>query len=170
MTDTKLGGQASEPGPGGQEPRTPAKAQLHATALDHTAICVPDLDKACALFSEILGQPVAHREVVPSQKTAAAFFDFANGASLEMIAPEASLGGNPGLAKFLEKRGAGLHHLALRVTDLDALLARLEGQGVPLLDKTGRPGARGHRVAFLHPKAFDGAVLLELVEQGEDHP
>ena len=146
----------------------PVKAQLHATALDHTAICVPDLDKACALFSEILGQPVAHRERVASQKVAVAFFDFPNGASLEMIAPDASLGGNPGLARFLEKRGAGLHHLALRVRDLDALLARLDAQGVPLLDKTGRPGARGHRVAFLHPAAFDGAVLLELVEQASD--
>lgn len=157
-----------EPQRGGNvERRTPApvKAQLHATALDHTAVCVPDLDRACALFCEILGQPVAHRETIPSQKVSAAFFDFPNGASLEMIAPEAPSGANAGLAKFLAKRGAGLHHLALRVTDLDALLARLAAQGVPLLDKVGRPGARGHRVAFLHPKAFDGALLLELVEQ-----
>lgn len=147
---------------------TPA-AQIRATALDHTAICVPDLDKSLALLAQILGQPVAHREVVPSQKVAAAFFDFGNGASLEVISPEASLGGNAGLERFLEKKGPGLHHLALRVTGLDALLARLDALGVPLIDKVGRPGARGHRVAFLHPKAFDGALLLELVETGH-HP
>ena len=138
-------------------------AAIRATRLDHTALCVKDLDAAIALFEALLGQRLAHREIVATQKVSAAFFDFPNGASLELISPEASLGGNPGLEKFLEKRGDALHHLALRVEGLDALLVRLEARGVPLIDKVSRPGARGHRVAFLHPKALGGA-LLELVE------
>jgi methylmalonyl-CoA/ethylmalonyl-CoA epimerase len=131
--------------------------------LDHAAICVSDIDASIALVEELLGQRCAHREVVPAQRVSAAFFDFPNGASLELVAPEKTLGGNPGLEKFLAKRGNALHHLALRVEDLDALLRRLDERGVPLIDKVSRPGARGHKVAFLHPDAF-GGTLLELVE------
>jgi len=136
---------------------------IRATRLDHTALCVADLDASIALFEELLGAKAAHREVVASQKVSAAFFDFPNGASIELVSPEASLGGNAGLEKFLARRGDGLHHLALRVTDLDALLKRLAAKGVPLIDTVSRPGARGHKVAFLHPKALNG-TLLELVE------
>ncbi|HYY53334.1 MAG TPA: VOC family protein, partial [Myxococcales bacterium] len=127
------------------------------------AICVKDMKASIALIEEILGQKVAHEEHVPAQKVDAAFFDFPNGASLELVAPR----GNVGLDKFLEKRGDALHHLALRVKDIDAVLKSLEARGVPLIDKVGRPGARGHRVAFLHPKAF-GGTLLELVEAHEE--
>ena len=137
---------------------------IPATRLDHTAICVRDMDASIALVEELLGQKVAHTEFVPGQKVNAAFFDFPNGASLELIAPR----GNAGLDKFLQKRGDALHHLALRVRDLDALLARLDARGVPLIDKVSRPGARGHKVAFLHPKAF-GGTLLELVEAHEEN-
>jgi methylmalonyl-CoA/ethylmalonyl-CoA epimerase len=143
-----------------------ADSGIPATRLDHAAIAVKDMDAALALFAEILGQPVAHREHVAAQKVEAAFFDFPNGASLEIIAPVAE-GANAGVQKFLEKKGDGLHHLALRVNGLDALLSRLDAKGVPLIDKVSRPGARGHRVAFLHPKAFNGALLLELVEAHE---
>ena len=136
------------------------KAHVPARALDHTAICVKDMDAAIALIEGILGQKVAHREYVDAQKVDAAFFDFPNGAALELVCPR----GNAGLEKFLEKRGDGLHHLALRVKDMDAVLAALAARGVPLIDKSGRMGARGHRVAFLHPKAF-GGTLLELVEE-----
>ena len=153
---------------GGTFPQIPPRPALEekgipATRLDHTALCVRDLDASIGLIELLLGQKVAHRELVPSQKVSAAFFDFPNGASLELVSPEKSLGGNPGLEKFLEKRGDALHHLALRVTDLDALLVQLEARGIPLIDKVSRPGARGHKVAFLHPKAF-GGTLLELVE------
>jgi methylmalonyl-CoA mutase, C-terminal domain len=148
---------APSPSPSTSKPRIPA------TRLDHTAICVRDIDSSVALIEALLGQKVAHKEFVPAQKVHAAFFDFPNGASLELVAPQ----GNEGLEKFLQKRGDALHHLALRVRDLDALLARLDAQGVPLIDKVSRPGARGHKVAFLHPKAF-GGTLLELVEAHED--
>jgi len=145
--------------------REPAKAPgIPATRLDHT---VNDMVASIALIEELLGQTCAHREMVAAQKVSAAFFDFPNGASLELVSPEKSLGGNPGLTKFLEKRGDALHHLALRVRDIDGLLRRLDARGVPLIDKVSRPGARGHKVAFLHPKAF-GGTLLELVEAHED--
>ena len=140
-----------------------ATAGIPATRLDHAAICVKDLDASIALIEEVLGEKVAHREYVDAQKVDAAFFDFPNGASLELVCPR----GNAGLEKFLTKRGDALHHLALRVKDIDSVLQRLAARGVALLDKTGRPGARGHRVAFLHPKAF-GGTLLELVEAHEE--
>ena len=151
-----------QPLPEAAEPR-PATAGIPATRLDHTAICVKDIKASIALIEDVLGQKVAHEEHVPAQKVDAAFFDFPNGASLELVCPR----GNAGLEKFLEKRGDALHHLALRVKDLDAVLSRLDKRGVPLIDKVGRPGARGHRVAFLHPKAF-GGTLLELVEAHEE--
>lgn len=144
-------------------------AGIPATRLDHTAICVKDMDASIALFEVLFGQKAAHREVVASQKVSAAFFDFPNGASLELVSPEASLGGNPGLERFLEKRGDALHHLALRVRDIDAVLDALAARGVPLIDRVSRPGARGHKVAFLHPRAM-GGTLLELVEAHQDEP
>jgi len=138
-------------------------AGIPATRLDHAAICVKDIAASIAMIEDILGQKVAHQEYVDAQKVDAAFFDFPNGASLELVCPR----GNAGLEKFLETRGDALHHLALRVKDIDEVLKRLEARGVPLIDKTGRPGARGHRVAFLHPKAF-GGTLLELVEANQE--
>src|SRR4030081_3604170 len=153
---------SGQPLPEASEPEA-APVGIPATGLDHAAICVKDMAASIALIEELLGQRVAHQEHVPAQKVDAAFFDFPNGASLELVAPR----GNAGLEKFLEKRGDALHHLALRVKDIDAVLRRLDARGVPLIDKVGRPGARGHRVAFLHPKAF-GGTLLELVEAHEE--
>jgi len=153
---------SGQPLPEASEPEA-APSGIPATGLDHAAICVKDMAASIALIEELLGQRVAHQEHVPAQKVDAAFFDFPNGASLELVAPR----GNAGLEKFLEKRGDALHHLALRVKDIDAVLRRLDARGVPLIDKVGRPGARGHRVAFLHPKAF-GGTLLELVEAHEE--
>jgi methylmalonyl-CoA mutase C-terminal domain/subunit len=150
------------PLPEAAEPK-PAAAGIPATRLDHAAICVQDMAASIALIEDVLGRRVSHQEHVPAQKVDAAFFDFPNGASLELIAPR----GNAGLERFLQKRGDALHHLALRVKDIDAVLKRLDARGVPLIDKVGRPGARGHRVAFLHPKAF-GGTLLELVEAHEE--
>lgn len=149
------------------QPAPQQQAHIPATRLDHTAICVRDMQGAIALIEDLLGQKVAHQEHVEAQRVDAAFFDFPNGASLELVSPTE---GNAGLAKFLDKRGDALHHLALRVKDIDEVLKRLEARGVALIDKVSRPGARGHRVAFLHPKAF-GGTLLELVEAHEgSHP
>jgi methylmalonyl-CoA/ethylmalonyl-CoA epimerase len=134
-------------------------------AIDHVAVCLSDMDEGAKLWTDILGLPLAAREKVESQKTEAAFVDdpagVGRGASLELIAPMA---GNEGLNKFLEKRGQTLHHVAVAVTDIREALRRLAAAGVPLIDKEPRPGARGHIVAFLHPKATNG-TLVELVER-----
>lgn len=132
--------------------------------IDHIGVCVASMDQSAALWSELLGTVVSHRECVDVQKTEAAFFDFAEPATVELVAPMA---GNAGLQKFLDKRGDGLHHLAFAVTDIRAALGRLADAGVELIDKAPRQGARGHLVAFLHPRAMNG-TLVELVER--HHP
>ena len=131
--------------------------------IDHVGVCVEKMDAAAALWSELLGLAVAHRECVEPQKTEAAFVDLdrQGGATVELVSP---MDGNVGLVKFLQKRGDGLHHLAFAVTDLRQALARLADAGVELIDREPRAGARGHRVAFLHPRAMNG-TLVELVER-----
>ncbi len=150
--------------------------------IDHIGVCVGELDAAAELWAQLLGAPVAHRECVDAQRTEAAFLEFGGPAGLrsaggeaersplkvepatvELVAPMA---GNVGLAKFLAKRGDGLHHVAFAVRDLKLALARLAEAGVALIDREPRPGARGHLVAFLHPKAMNG-TLVELVERKE---
>lgn len=130
--------------------------------IDHIAVCVPNIDEAAAKWRAVLGLQENRREVVESQKTEAALLPVGGdgeGASIELISPK----GNDGLDRFLEKRGPGLHHVAVEVEGIEAALALLESLGVPLIDKTPRRGARGHKVAFVHPKAT-GGVLVELVE------
>jgi methylmalonyl-CoA/ethylmalonyl-CoA epimerase len=130
--------------------------------IDHVAICVADTDAAIAKYKEVLGLDATVREVVASQKTEAVLLPIGE-TSLELISPK----GNEGLEKFLEKRGGGLHHIAIEVEGIESALATLKALGVPLVDETPRKGARGHKVAFLHPKAT-GGVLVELVEPDHD--
>lgn len=134
--------------------------------IDHIGVCVEKMDAAAALWSELTGLAIAHRECVAPQKTEAAFVDLPDGgATVELVAP---MEGNVGLTKFLEKRGDGLHHLAFAVRDLRQALGRLADAGVQLIDREPRPGARGHLVAFLHPRAMNG-TLVELVERFGGH-
>jgi methylmalonyl-CoA/ethylmalonyl-CoA epimerase len=126
--------------------------------IDHVAIAVQSIDEALAKYRTALGLEVREREVVASQKTEAALLPVGE-TSVELIEPK----GNEGLARFLEKKGPGLHHIAVEVEGIEAALALLKAAGVPLVDETPRLGARGHKVAFLHPKAT-GGVLVELVE------
>jgi methylmalonyl-CoA/ethylmalonyl-CoA epimerase len=128
--------------------------------IDHVAIAVDDVDAALAKYKEVLGLDATVREVVASQKTEAVLLPVGDaGTSLELIAPR----GNDGLEKFMAKRGPGLHHIAVEVDGIEQALAALKALGVPLVDEAPRKGARGHKVAFLHPKAT-GGVLVELVE------
>ena len=130
--------------------------------IDHVGICVSSIDDAGAGWAALLGQPAVDAEVVQSQKTAVSFLRMpARGASVELICP---LPGNAGLEKFLGSRGDGLHHLALAVSDIRAALERLSVAGIELIDRAPRPGAGGHLVAFLHPRAVGGS-LVELVER-----
>jgi methylmalonyl-CoA/ethylmalonyl-CoA epimerase len=136
---------------------------MRITRIDHVAVCVRDLNAALPPWLKMLGLTLGPREIVEAQKTEAAFVLTPEeaGACVELIAPA---GGNAGLEKFIERNNgkAGLHHIAFAVDDLALALQELDRAGVPLIDKVPRPGARGHEVGFLHPKAADG-ILVELV-------
>jgi methylmalonyl-CoA/ethylmalonyl-CoA epimerase len=128
--------------------------------IDHVAICVADTDEAIAKYEQVFGLTPHVREVVASQKTEATVLPLPAGeTSIELISPK----GNDGLVKFLEKRGPGIHHIAIEVEGIEDALATLKALGVRLVDESPRKGARGHKVAFLHPSAT-GGVLVELVE------
>ena len=131
--------------------------------IDHVAVVVSDIDAAVAKYNEVFGLVAKERETVASQKTEAALLPIGD-SNIELITPR----GNEGLVKFLEKRGPGLHHIAVEVEGIESALALLKAMGVPLIDETPRAGARGHKVAFVHPKAT-GGVLIELVEPTEPH-
>jgi methylmalonyl-CoA/ethylmalonyl-CoA epimerase len=129
--------------------------------IDHVAICVADIDEAAARWRTLFGFAPREREVVDSQKTEAILLPVGD-TSVELITPR----GNESLERFLDKRGPGLHHVAIEVEGIESALALLKGLGVPLIDEAPRVGARGHKVAFVHPKAT-GGVLVELVEPAQ---
>jgi LAO/AO transport system kinase len=128
-------------------------------ALDHVGIAVSDLDAALAFYRDALGLEVQAPEDVPSQRVRVHFIP-AGESALELL--EATAADSP-IAKYVAKRGPGLHHITLRVDDIEAALARLKARGVRLIDETPRPGAHGTRVAFVHPSSAHG-VLVELVQ------
>ncbi|MGH9386824.1 MAG: methylmalonyl-CoA epimerase [Vicinamibacterales bacterium] len=125
--------------------------------LDHVGIAVVDLEAALVFFRDALGLQVETSEEILSQRVKAHFLK-AGSSSLEFL--EATSTDSP-IAKFLERRGAGLHHVALRVDDIEAALEHLRDRGIRLIDQHGRPGAEGAMVAFIHPSAAHG-VLVEL--------
>jgi LAO/AO transport system kinase len=127
--------------------------------LDHVGIAVADVNAALAFYRDALGLDVEAPEDVASQRVRAHFIP-AGEAALELL--EATAPDSP-IAKFVEKRGPGLHHITLRVGDIRAALARLKARGVRLIDEEPRPGAHGSLVAFIHPSAAHG-VLVELKE------
>jgi methylmalonyl-CoA/ethylmalonyl-CoA epimerase len=131
--------------------------------LDHVAVCVADIDEALARWQSVFGLQARERETVASQKTEAALLPLGD-TSVELISPC----GNDGLERFLEKRGPGLHHIAVEVEGIESAIALLSSLGVPMIDTVPRKGARGHKVAFVHPKAT-GGVLVELVEPDTEH-
>jgi methylmalonyl-CoA epimerase len=131
--------------------------------IDHVAIAVENIDESLAKLTHVLGLQAREREVVASQRTEAALLPIGD-SNLELIEPK----GNDGLRRFLDKRGPGLHHVAIEVEGIEEALALLKSLGVPLIDETPRAGARGHKVAFVHPRAT-GGVLIELVEPDGAH-
>jgi methylmalonyl-CoA/ethylmalonyl-CoA epimerase len=125
--------------------------------IDHIGIAVADLDASLAFFRDALGLELDAPEDVPSQRVRAHFLQ-AGEAAIELVEPTAD---DSPIAKFVAKRGPGLHHVALRVDDLVAALAELKARGVRLIDETPRPGAHHSLVAFVHPASTHG-VLVEL--------
>lgn len=128
-------------------------------ALDHIGVAVEDLDSAIELYRDAFEMPLVHRERVAEQGVEAVLLDVGD-THIELLAP---LGPDTPVGKFLAKRGAGLHHVAYRVGDIDATLARLSQGGTRLIDEVPRPGIRNTRVAFIHP-ASAGGVLTEIVQ------
>jgi methylmalonyl-CoA/ethylmalonyl-CoA epimerase len=128
-----------------------------AKGLDHVAIAVKDLDAAVRYYVEVLGFAPPELEVVAEQKVKTAIFGHGLG-RIELICP--SEPSSP-IAKFLEKRGEGLHHVCVEVADIERALAELKAKGAQLIDETPKVGAGGARIAFVHPKGALG-VLTEL--------
>jgi methylmalonyl-CoA/ethylmalonyl-CoA epimerase len=132
--------------------------------LDHIAIAVESLEKG-RIFYEALGLGPMDVEIVPTERVKTGFLELANGPRLELL--EATDPESP-IAKFLAKRGPGIHHICLRVRDIRAVMASLQDKGIQLIDKEPKPGAHGCLVAFVHPKST-GGVLLELSQRQGDH-
>jgi methylmalonyl-CoA/ethylmalonyl-CoA epimerase len=124
----------------------------------HVGIAVNNLNESIALFEKLLGVK-AHVEEAPCQRVTEAVFKVGGGIEIDLLEP---MGPDSAVAKFLEKRGEGLHHIALEVDNIDADLKEMEAKGVRLIDKEGREGVAG-KIGFLHPKSVNG-VLVELVQ------
>src|SRR6478752_9760126 len=125
--------------------------------LDHVGIAVKDLSAALAFYRDALGLEIEAPEEVASQRVRAHFIPVGE-SSIELLEATAS---DSAIAKFVEKRGPGIHHITLRVGDIRAVLDQLKARGVRLVDQEPRPGAEGSLVAFIHPSAAHG-VLVEL--------
>ena len=128
------------------------------TRVHHIGIVVHSIDAAYASFRDVLGMRVVKEEVIQDQGVRAVLLDTGQG-YLELLEPVVP---DTGIARYLEKRGEGLHHICLEVDDIDASLAELKSKGVELIDETPRPGITG-MIAFIHPNANHG-VLIELVD------
>jgi methylmalonyl-CoA/ethylmalonyl-CoA epimerase len=130
------------------------------TEIDHVAIAVEDIEAAIAWYEAAFGATVEHREIVDSDGVEEALLNVAE-SYIQLVTPTRD---DSPVAKFLEKRGEGLHHIGYRVDDCAAALESLRAQGNRLLDEVPRPGSRGTTVAFVHPKGAFG-TLVELVQE-----
>ena len=128
---------------------------MNGLPLDHVGVAVPSIQDSAATFEPISGATCSSIEELPEHDVNVAFVG-----SVELIEPRSS---SSPVARFLARHGPGIHHVAYRVSDLRATLQDLNTRGFQLIDKEPRPGARGHLVAFIHPKATGGA-LIELVQ------
>jgi methylmalonyl-CoA/ethylmalonyl-CoA epimerase len=131
---------------------------MNKPTLDHIGIAVKSLD--AAKIYEALGLTIDHVETVATQGVKTAFLS-AGDANLELLEPTSA---DSTVAKFIEKRGEGIHHICFRVDDIEAHLSRLKSLGYRVINESPVPGAHGCRVAFLHPAAGNG-VLIELSEK-----
>ena len=128
--------------------------------IDHLGIAVNSIEDGKNLWTDALGLSFEGAETVEEQKVTTAFFPVGESEVelLESTSPDGPV------AKFLEKKGPGVHHVAFRVENIEAALAELKEKGIRLIDETPRKGAGGAKIAFLHPKATNG-VLVELCER-----
>lgn len=127
--------------------------------VEHIAIAVSDLQESIDLYTKVWGLTLEHREVVEDQGVEEAMFKLGD-SYIQLLGP---LGPETTVGKFVATRGPGLHHIAYEVDDIVQSLKELKEQGIRLIDESPRPGSRGTKIAFVHPKS-NGGVLVELVE------
>jgi methylmalonyl-CoA epimerase len=132
------------------------------TEIDHVAIAVRDLDAAIAWYADVFGALVVHREIVESDGVEEALVRVAD-SYVQLLTPTRD---DSPVAKYLETKGEGLHHVAYRVANCAAALEAVKASGYQVIDRTPRPGSRSTTVAFIHPKASFG-TLIELVQENE---
>jgi methylmalonyl-CoA/ethylmalonyl-CoA epimerase len=130
--------------------------------LNHVAVLTADIDAALAFWRDALGLEISGVKDMPQQKSKIAFLPVA-GSEIELVQPTDP---ESGIAKYLAKRGPGLHHICLEMRDLDGTIARLKDKGIRLTSDAPMTGAGGRRMVFVHPESA-GGVLVELYESGE---
>ncbi len=133
------------------------------TEIDHVAIAVRDLEAAIDYYRRAFGAEVEHREVVDTDGVEEAMLKVAE-SYIQLLTPTRP---DSPVAKAIDKRGEGLHHIGYRVADCAAALEAMKAAGATPIDQTPRPGSRGSTVAFIHPKGSFG-TLIELVEEGPE--
>ena len=129
--------------------------------IDHVAIAVEDIEKAVSYYQDSLGAKVVHREKIESDGVEEVLLSVAE-SYIQLLTPTNET--SP-VAKFLAKKGEGLHHIGWRVPDCAAALEEVKEKGIEVIDQKPRPGSRGTTVAFIHPKSSFGC-MIELVEEG----
>ena len=127
--------------------------------IDHIAIVVEDIDAALGFWRDILGLALDHIQEVPEQQSIVAFLPGGE-SEVELVKPTS---GDSGVARFLQKRGSGMHHICFEVDDVKAFLVKLIEKGVRLINETPQIGADGKKIVFIHPESTNG-VLVELYE------
>ena len=133
--------------------------------ISHIAVVVPELEEAMGFWVEALGLPLAHVEYVADQEVEVAFLP-AGESDIELLEPVDADGG---VARYLQKRGPGIHHICFEVEDIQAVLDRLRAARVPLINEEPTIGTGGKKIAFIHPKGT-GGVLVELYEMTAEEP
>mgnify|MGYP005848579297 CR=1 FL=1 len=130
--------------------------------IEHIAVVVQDLEAALGIYRDALGFPLLSIEEVPAEGVKVAFLQLPGGEGhIELVQPTQP---GTGIARFLEKRGEGFHHICFRVADIAAAMTHLTGNGMQMIEQEARTGRQGQKYAFVHPKTAHG-VLIELYER-----
>lgn len=127
--------------------------------INHVAVVVDDMEKALAFWRDALGMDLHELRDVPAEKSQVAFLPL-SGSEVELVRPTTD---DSGIAKYLAKRGPGMHHICLEVDDIDGMMTQLKTKGIRLINEEPRTAADGKRYAFVHPESTSG-VLVELYQ------
>ncbi len=132
--------------------------------VDHIGIAVKSIERSLPFYTDILRLPLLHIEQIASQKVKVAFIQ-AGETKLELLEP---ISEDSTIAKFIEKRGEGIHHVALGVDSIEERIQEMKENGIRMIDEKSRPGAHGTQVAFMHPKSTGGVLFEFCQKKGED--